>query len=545
MTSKQIFTCISLLLGSGIASAQELNTDLNVTHELVPEEQAAVRLHMLPKVNLPQISRGRLVPVSSPGITSITPYINQLEPAAWLTSLSRTPWRGYASLAYGPAYNLAASAGYRFIENDNLTLGGYLQFDGMSYKSHFPRFEQIYAPKVGLHRNTFLVGADTRWTPAGNHGTLNASLLYQHSGYDFPILDIKSAKVNNTDISANVMKADVAWTGAANEIDYSVGAGYDMIRFAPHAGDYRGRFDGKVLWHASAKSAWGLDLGYNITRSATFGANKGLFHSKVHYDFSLSRFRGSLGLLLDVSTGSGITDASFPNLFLPELKVQWLPGDFFNVWGQFSGRVTDNNRLELYNEQPYLLPDFDAGASRVISVDAGMNVGPWKGASIGLFGGYLATRDWYMPDYITGRMMPMDVRGWHGGVTFGYSYRQYIALDVKAEFAQSPTDRFERGYAYWRDHAGFNLVARASSHPVDGLEITLGYHLRTHRSKITESGHLNLLSVSNLTAGVRYSFTPQWSAFVNGENLLNRRWYLGPSVPSQGIVCMAGVAYKF
>ncbi len=544
MTSKQIFTCISLLLGQGLASAQGLNTDLNVTHELVPEEQAAVRLHMLPKVTLPAISRGRLAQVSSPGMAPITPFINQLEPAAWLTSLSRTPWRGYASLAYGPAYNLAASAGYRFIESDNLLLNGYMQFDGMSYKSHFPRFEQIYAPKVGLHRNTVLVGADTRWTPAGNHGALTASLFYQHSGYNFPILDIRSAQVDAYDIAANAMKADVAWTGRASRIDYSVAAGYNMIRFAPHAGDYTGSFDGKLLWHASAKSAWGLDLAYNITRSATCEANKGLFHSRIHYDLSASRFRGSLGLLLDVSAG-GMTNAFFPNLFLPELKVQWLPSDFFNIWGQFTGRIVDNNRLDLHNEQPYLLPDFDAGASKVISVDAGMNFGPWKGATIGLFGGYLATDGWYMPAYVTGRMMPMDVRGWHGGLTFGYSYRQYIALDVKAEMAQSPTDNFERGYAYWRDHAGFNLMARASSHPVDGLEITLGYHLRTHRSKITEAGHLNLLSISNLSAGARYSFTPQWSAFINGENLLNRRWYLGPSVPSQGIVCMVGAAYKF
>ncbi|MDE6144678.1 MAG: hypothetical protein K2F96_00195, partial [Muribaculaceae bacterium] len=57
-----------LMLAAMIPAAgksQELNSEITVTHQVVPEEQAATRLRLLPTVSLPKVSPGRLSMASS------------------------------------------------------------------------------------------------------------------------------------------------------------------------------------------------------------------------------------------------------------------------------------------------------------------------------------------------------------------------------------------------------------------------------------------------------------------------------------------------
>ena len=51
--------------------------------------------------------------------------------------------------------------------------------------------------------------------------------------------------------------------------------------------------------------------------------------------------------------------------------------------------------------------------------------------------------------------------------------------------------------------------------------------------------------ISNLKAGALYRITPQWSAFLRGENLLNRKTLLIGGMPGQGITGLVGATYKF
>lgn len=542
MNNKYKVTCASLLLSASSAIAQGLNTELTVTHEVVPEEQAATRLRILPAVTLPDVTPGRLSAASNFAGGTLTPFFNRLQPADYLTSSTRYPWRGYAALGYGPVYNLAASAGYRFVEREDFALDGYLQFDGMSYKSHFTSFESIYPDKVGFHRNSALVGANTRWTPEGTSGELKASVFYQFSGYNFPILDLPTAIVTERDINANVVKLDAGWGARTGNVEYRISGEYNMIAFAHDEANNGGKLAGSVLWHAGEKSAWGIDLSASIVKSTILG-HKGVIHIKPAYNLTTGKFKAQIGVDLDIKTGNVAYNKTV--LFAPDVQLVWQPSSYFNIWGKVSGRIDDNNRALLYNEQPYLLSDFDAGFSRVYSADAGITVGPWRGASISVFGGHLTTKDWYMPAIVTGAMSAVNVKGFHGGLSFNYDYRQFLSVNAKAELAQSPDGKFTTGYAYWRDHARFNLTAQAIVRPITPLEISVGYQLRTHREKVLAIGSLNLRTISNLKAGVRYAFTPRISAFLTGENLLNCHWYLGPSVPSQGIMGMIGATYKF
>lgn len=527
----------AMMLTAFAASAQ----DINIAHEVEPEEQAATRVRLTPTLSLPKVTPGRIPAATTFGRGELTPFINTLEPAPFATALARTPWRGYAALGYGPVYNLAASAGYRFVEKENLTLDAFMQFDGMSHKSGYPKLEEIYPGKISYRRNTALVGSDVTWSPAKS-GTLKASVLYQYSAYNFPILDLTTRIVAPLDIDANVVKVDGTWASRIGQVDYTVGAQYDMIAFASNEAENRGKLSANALWHASSVSAWGADVSMSLSNSTIIG-NKGILHVAPFYALTASKFTTKLGADIDVHTGN----VGYRRMLIaPEASINWQALPFASVWGKVSGRMDDNSRAALFNEQPYLLPQFDAGYSRIYSADGGITIGPWKGAAFTVFVGHTTAKDWYMPAIETGFMTPIDVKGMHWGVAFNYDYRHYLSLNVRTEMAQSPEGNYSKGYAPWRDHAKLNLTANATVRPINKLSITLGYHLRTHRSKILPNdNNLNLLNISNLKATAAYQITQQWSAFIAGENLLNNKWYLGPSMPSQGIVGMIGATYKF
>lgn len=551
MTYSRIFALCLLTAAASAATAQSLDNEITVGHEVVPEEQAATRMQILPTVTLPQISLGRLPMAGGFASAPLTPFINRLNPANYLTSSTPYPWRGYASAGYGPLYNLGVSAGYRVIDKKGFSLDGYMQFDGMSYKSHFPDYEDFYADKVGLHRNSALIGLRTAWTPTKGNGTLTASGYYQYSGYNFPVLDLATSKVDEHDIDANLAKMKVGWDARAGRVDYHVGAEYNMIAFARDEANNGVELNAGMLWHRGPKSAWGFDLTSSFIHSTIIG-DKGFTSLEPYYAFQSKRFSAKIGLTIGIPYGDNISTDLYrwanSCIVTPRLEFKWLPIDYLTVWGKYVGKMDDNARWKLYNEQPYLLTDFDAShTSRLYQGDAGIVIGPWRGASIGVFAGYAKGVGWYMPSiFVTGEMSGRTVDGWHGGVTLSYDYDRCLTLNASAEIATEPHSDYSRGYALWRDYAGFNLNASATVRPIEPLEITVGYQLRTHRSKpLPEGQDLNLRNISNLKLGVCYNVNSQWSAFIRGENLLNRHWYLGPSVPCQGIMGMIGAAYKF
>ncbi|MCM1310800.1 MAG: hypothetical protein NC301_07245 [Bacteroides sp.] len=534
-------SALTMLVALG-AAAQDLNTEIIVNHEVVPEEQAATRMRWSPTVTLPKINSGRLPVASRFMPASLTPFINPLSAAQYADSVVKTPWKGYAAMGYGPIYNLAASAGYRFVDKENLYVDGYLQFDGQSYTTKYYSLPYVYDDRVCFRRNTVLAGGNTNWKVG--KGALDASLLYQFSGYNFPIFDLATKLTDKHQIDANIVKIKIGWGSHLGSFDYYVRHNYETIQYGK-GGANNNCFDLKagLVWKAAEVSSWSLDAGFSLDHSSLLG-NKGIVHIQPKYSYTTQRLSLKLGLDLDVSTGN--TTNSPMMLVAPDLDFNWQTWTYIGLWAKLNGRIDDNSRTKIFDEQPYLLADFDAGMSKIYNGEVGLTFGPFRGARIDVFGGYTMAYDWYMPALETGYMSAMDVKGWHWGAALSYDYRHYLSLNARAEIAEHPDGKYSRGYAPWRDHAGFNLTANATVRPISALDITIGYQLRTGRQKqLPNDKNMNLRTIGNFTAGVTYKITPQWSAFLRGENLLNKHWYLGPAVPNQGIMGMIGVTYKF
>lgn len=532
-----------LMLAAMIPAAgksQELNSEITVTHQVVPEEQAATRLRLLPTVSLPKVSPGRLAMASSATKADLSPEILTLEPSKWATELLRSKQRGYATLAYGPLWNLDASAGYRVVNRDSLQVDAFMQFNGYKYTSEYP--DNFFGDNrtVQLRRNTGLIGARTQWISTA--GTLNGSLIYDFSNYNMPF------PVRPTTVNANRANVNLGWNGAiGKKADYRVGLDYTLLGFG-YAGNpthNAGTVDVAANWHHSSRSHWGLTLRQTLMHSSA-GANKGVTHVEPSYMLTSPNLTLRIAAALDIRNGN--VSYKYGGLVVPKFDLTWRPTSHFTLWGRTDGRLETNSRAMLYDIQPYLRPEFEAGFSRIFTADAGLTLGPWAGASIGFFGGYAWSNNWMIPDDGFGEMHGVNICGAHWGGELNYDYRSYLSLKVRAEMAQGPVGEYTTGYALWGDHAKLNLIAAATVRPIESLYISLSYHLRTSRNKLSTmmpNGYQNLMNINKLNATVGYAINRNWTVFVNGENLLNRHWYLGPAIPSQGIAVMAGVEYKF
>ncbi|MDE6503660.1 MAG: TonB-dependent receptor, partial [Muribaculaceae bacterium] len=105
------------------------------------------------------------------------------------------------------------------------------------------------------------------------------------------------------------------------------------------------------------------------------------------------------------------------------------------------------------------------------------------------------------------------------------------------------------GYYMWRDRAKMELRGLITVRPIEALSVNVGGEARLKRRYYPGSlaGYVPLGTVADLTVGADYRFTPQFSVFAKGSNLLNRSWSeaIGVGVPCHGRTGLVGVTYLF
>jgi len=195
-----------------------------------------------------------------------------------------------------------------------------------------------------------------------------------------------------------------------------------------------------------------------------------------------------------------------------------------------------------------------------VPVDASLKftVGPVAGVSLKLFGGYSMANDWLMPSQSRPSLanvgvnilnpyyslfVPYDIKGWLLGAGIGYRWRDIVDFEATAQMAPQATDK---GYYRWLDRARYVADASVKVHPVDNLDLELGYEFRGGRKLYNYAGaERKLGNKSDLSLGAAYRISPQLSVWLRGENLLNHHYDLLLSLPAQGIKGLVGVSYKF
>lgn len=559
---------------SAMGSAQELSKEITVDHDIVPEMREASKLGFLPVVELDPVRRVML-DISSQGIpVGLTPKITTLAPAAYGDSLEVSPWRGYAALGYFPAYNLGASAGYRFIDNDRTRLGAWLQYDGNTYKvspkwlSHYP---STGLDKLRVNHNAVNVGVSLHQS-VGVNSFVEANVGYgfdRHSNFN------PRSDYDLIDKTINRFNIDAAWTSKRAATLLWARAGYGL--FKNSMANERGILDGDAIMGTIGKSVGEnkIFVGGGAQRltsevskimaeaSLSVLSNSGmeredfshgLLTLKPGYSYKNDNFQATLGAKAELTFNSG---KAFH--IAPDVAVAWRPVKMLGVEARAGGGEWQNSQMSVYSVSPYVNGYYAYRNSHLpITFDAKICLGPFKGTQLEFYGAYAVANDWLMPVRHSNilQFYALDFRGAMVGASLSYNDGRWG--NAKVCFEATPSRSYTRGWYLWRDRAKNVMRAEANVIPITPLEINIMWELRTGRHMeysdldlanpaelVVNRYYESLSTLANLSAGASWRFNPRLGVFLRGENILGRSYFLIGSMPARGAHGLAGVTYKF
>lgn len=545
-------------------SAQDINKEITIEKEIIPELRAATRLNLAPVTIRPVLSRTQLTFSELTSGVEIDPTFATLSAANTLPAIALSPYRGYASIGFFPAYNLGFSAGYNFIGTEKTTLNAWVQFDSYSYKTDYLDKEGK-KESVLQHSGRFGMSFSHRFTPErvlslnmGLGGSNVKNPVSPTPDSTDPLIGFESKKNNFR------FNLDGRWTAGTMTEYYTIGAKAGVFNNSVPKDDpfYN------INYPAVKESRYGFDLGgrysflgvdaeldfvhYNeFNRANGFdtddgnGRTIGVVSVKPHlfYEYEMLNLRAGINLQYTSNY-----DKKFH--IAPDIRLSVAPSSNFSAYINVGGGEHINSQEELFNLTPFINPTIAYGVSNIpYSVDLGIVAGPFRGFSIELFGGYAKANNWLMPGNNLsgyGNFEGVDIKGWHFGLKARYSYRDIV--EVGGGFEMAP-QKYDEGYYLWRDRAKEVFNIDLSVRPVKSLSLNAGFEMRNKRVVyIFENGGYiaeSLGNIKNLSLGGTYSFTDQFSVFLRGENLLNGDWTLLGGVPAQGLTGLAGVSYKF
>lgn len=558
-------------------AAQDINTEITIEREVVPEQRAAARPDILPRLQLPQVSQAALTMADRSDVTSIPPYMSRLEPASFGNPVVPEQGRGYVSGGYLPVYNLDLSAGYRLLQTERSSADVFGQFNGRKY-SH-------------LYRNSFMVGAgfETR-TQGGNK--FKAIVDFGHSRFN------RYDYMGNIERLSRYSAFDLAldYTGRITpDLDFSVGFDADMAGYKTRSkmsedgwntrSDWKFGLNAGLDWRYNEISTWEADVKFNAIIPSMncieplqdiYGPDNIVCFKKMSlrftpgYHYSAQSFDARLGLAIDgmfLAKDKDMcnlcqrwlpdTDAKNKVMLSPDIRAAWMPSGSFSIWAAWSGRGYDNFMGDVYNAMPDADMYWLGGFSRIpVDIKAGVNFGPWKGASLQVRAGYVNVEDWLMPDGLGAGISAMDLESFMLGGEFRYDYRSLLSLDVAYDRVLN-----DEAYYLWRDGAKAQFRAAVTVRPIQALNLKLSWLRRTGRHAQggygsgygygygygSESGYATdgYGQISSLDFSAGYTVNKRLGLFLNLENLLCKRWLLVGGLPSQRLHGLIGATYTF
>ncbi len=503
---------------------------------------------------------------------------------------------------YFPLQRINLSAGYKILNTRRTRLNTWLQYNRDQYKSRYTApvvpllpLADLPASRFDLKSNSVAVGADFSLS-TGKNSALEAGAVYNYSRHLFPMVpEIGDYELSLGHIGANDVDVKVGYRGKSRTLDYRIGA--SMHHFA-YTGESMPQFtfnqpspretDGKVslsLSHAKSAFAIGVDADFTYTDGrgdfrytgfipATamtssevpadklaytpvtdgYDAGYGLLKLHPYVAFKTGKFLGNTGVNLEYTHNQG---TKFH--ITPEINIAWSPATSLAVGLKATGGVVRNTLASLYTLTPWQFTGM-LYENSLIPVDATLSLlaGPhrslWGKVSVG----FSSARGWLMPFYSGAATVwaPCDISGWRFEAAAGYSWRGIAELQASVALAPQKTDR---GYYMWRDRAGIVTDISLALHPVRQLTVKADWQLRALRhgsvmftdTKIamlgTEVFHAlyPLDNVSDISLSASWEFSPAFSVWAEGTNLLNRHCDTFTTFTSQGRTAMAGVTWRF
>lgn len=546
----------------GAMTADDLNKEITVEKDIVPQEREASRLNRLPQLSLSPVQAKKLSWTDRAIAAPVTNDISVLAPASYAASIARSPYRGYIDLGYFPAMQLGLSAGYRFIDSDATRLGAWLQYDGSQYKR-----ENVLGNKLSYRDHSGALGLSLT-NDFEDIGTLKARLSYGMSTFNFPTLEDKGLSQ-----STNRVDFGLGWHSTLGAFSYNIGLDYNYFGFSKAVNDElpglkalnenTARLSLGGLYSFDEFNNVGLDLTGAVNGVNDFaGIGSHTFAYIQASPYYLNRGKNySVRLGIEFDYIKGLENKT---RIYPDVRLDWSPSSSFALYARFyGGNPNLNSASELFDQNHYINPSMSFGPSwDKYTGRLGFIVGPFAGASFEIWGGYGKVSSLPLPALVDentsisamGYYATFNMTSVNYGIAFNYTYRDLAKLRLSYEGAPQDIDK---GYALWLDRARNVFDATVTVTPVKALDLELAYRLRSGRSvyalDLSEENpfdhiaytKVGLGNAGSLDCGAAYRITPQFSVWARGENLLNGKWQEVYGIPNKGITGLIGIGYKF
>ncbi len=575
----QTILLAAALTGTGM-TAQTLTKEIVIEREVEATLPDASRISSYPTLIQPQVPTSRLPFFDTTAATRVPGMLTTLEPAEGQPAYTLTPYRGYASLGYFPAYNLGISAGYAIISDSRTSLNAWTQFNGSSYKDQYDE---------SLSRNKVTIGADFAHLFGGSR-RLNISADFSYDAYNRPWETI------DDNHHATEFDINAAWSARAKAMAYYVTAGFnhfglsgEEVGFAAGLDKIAGvgqnivKVSGGAAYFLSEQSSLNAHVGVSFVHDSRYntiinmpaggltapvlmpgdGETMGLITFAPSYRYSAGAFSTSIGAKVQLTTNTGKTFH-----VAPDVKFNVRPASTFAATLAIGGGEHINKLSALHSINPYMSVAQSFKFSEVpLTANLAVTVGPFYGASVELFGGYTIANDWLMPDVaeitgapgvetaadraIYGNMFTrVDLRALHYGAKLAWKYNKNIAASVK--YTGAPGS-YRHSYYLNADRARHVVEAKVEVTPIAPLTVEASIDWRAGRSIYSHWGiaeeaepqKYDLRNASSLNIGATYRFNDWVSAFAHVENILGRRAYMYNMLEQQGVHGLVGAAIKF
>lgn len=598
-------TVLAILLAIPARGMAQLHEQISVDGKYVPEVIRIDRIYTFPQALRESLPVSPLEYESSGVATSFSPSLMVMPATTWNASRRISTEPGYVEFGIGSWLNSTLSAGYRFVDNSSTVAGVRLQHNSTSLWK--PKLSSASAG-VRQKRYDEAIGVYGSHT-VGGYGRIDASLDYHAGWFNYygysprfygdsghHQVDAPTQTLNDV-----VLRAD--WHSlvkAASSLRYSAGVdvshfGYRSLPLPYHDDSYpdKGGRETSVNLHGSLSMPWGnnstagTDASLDIV-SPSQADTYSLLSIKPFYRFEHSDIRVRIGAEVDLAFNAGEKGHRYSFFHIaPDLSLSYRKGAA-GLFLTATGGSTLNTLRRLHQYDYYGIPAVITTRPSYSPVDAaaGINLGPFSGFSIGAEMRYKVVKNvplggWYMywltegataPAHLTPQVaqgaqinMVDDVYGidLHGFSLAGkVAYEYGKCLRISGELAWQPQEG-KKGWFNGYDRAAVTAAFKVRTSPVERLDLGIDLDYRGRRGIYTTATQSvgsvpTLINGNEVTlhrlplphifmAGIygSWSFTDNFSVWLQGDNLLNRHDEMLPLQPLQGIGILAGLKWIF
>lgn len=524
------------------AKDSTMNRTVVVEQEYNPDILDASKINVLPKVELPTVSKkaveydATLMPAGQIPATVMQAYTGKEAQAKVLP--------GYVRLGYGSYGNLDACANYLLTLSKRDRLNLTFHINGMDGKLDMPDNlgkwkSHYYHTHAGMDYVHAFKKVDLNVT--GNFGLSNFNFLpYSvNNKQKFTSGDIHFGVKSTSDELPLQFRAatNLLLYGRQHELDYN-DAQETMVRTKAQA-------SGSISEEQSIGIAFAMDnVFYQNNRFEDYTA----LNLNPYYLFENDDWKIRLGAHVDLGFGYGKKFYASP-----DVMAQYTFSDCYVLYAQAKGGKLLNDFRRMETISPYGQTEAQPDATyEQLNAALGFKASPVSGLWFNLYGGYQNLKNDLLQiqtpspeavdDYTHALLLSTaNTQNVYAGIEARYDYKDFITFSASGTYRSWSIDNEDTQKELLYFKPSFEANFQVDFRPIPALLINIGYK-NISREKIEGE---KAAPVSNLYLGGSYELFKGISVYARMNNLLNKDYQYYWGYPTEGISFIGGVSFKF